>query len=373
MNKLMNDKKSTLLPYTAIATIDVSAIVYNYKTLARHVFPTECSAVVKANAYGLGIDKIAPALYQAGCRTFFVAQIGEALQLKNMLPSSATLALLNGIPQAAEEFVAQSGIVPVLNSWNAIKSWEKLCQKSNKKFPAIVHIDTSMNRLGLDKKELQQLIKQPSIFKKAEIKYIISHLANGDNATHSSNSAQLDTLKTILTQLPVCKASLANSGGIFLGQDFYFDLVRPGIALYGIDPHGKNQTPLKPVLKLEAQIIQSRHVDAEIPVGYGGSFITRKPSTLITISVGYADGLLRSLSNKGSVYFNGQKLPIVGRISMDTIIADATNLTCKKPKRDDWIELIGTHQTIEKISADANTIPHEILVSLGSRCKRVYI
>ncbi|WP_019221844.1 alanine racemase [Bartonella senegalensis] len=372
MNKSIKDEENIFFPATAIATINVSAIVANYRTLAQHVAPTECSAVVKANAYGLGAEKIAPALYQAGCRIFFVAQIEEALQLKAVLPTNVMIALLNGLPHKAEEFVAQSGIVPLLNSWSAIEDWQTLCQKKHKKFPAIIQIDTNMNRLGLDKQELQKLIKQPTIFEKAEIKYILSHLANGENTTHSSNDTQLAFFKRILGKLPSCKISFANSGGIFLGSDFYFDLVRPGIALYGVDPQGKQPTTLKPVLKLEAQVLQSRFTDAGKPVGYGESFMTRRPSTLATISIGYADGWPRILSNKGSVYFNGQKLPIVGRVSMDSIIVDATDLD-KKPQRGDWIELIGPHQTLEKVATDANTIPNEILTSLGNRYKRIYI
>ncbi|WP_208436223.1 alanine racemase [Bartonella phoceensis] len=372
MNKSVNDEEHALFPATAVATIDVRAIVANYITLAKCVAPTECSAVVKANAYGLGAHKIAPALYQAGCRTFFVAQIEEALQLKAILPENIMIALLNGLPHTAEEFVAQSGIVPVLNSWNTIEDWQKLCQRKNKKFPAIVQIDTGMNRLGLDKKELQKLIKQPTIFEKAEIKYILSHLANGDEANHPSNDTQLAAFKAILAQLPTCKVSFANSGGILLGSNFYFDLVRPGIALYGINLHGKHPAYMKPVLKLEAQVLQSRFIDTGIPVGYGESFITRRPSILATISIGYANGWPRILSNKGAVYFNRHKLPIVGCISMDSIIVDATDLD-KKPQRGDWVELIGTHQTLEQVSLDANTIPYEILTSLGNHHKRIYI
>ncbi|AGF74877.1 alanine racemase [Bartonella australis AUST/NH1] len=373
MDKPDNYEKNALFFYTAVATIDLGAIAENYTILSQRTAPIECSAVVKANAYGMGVEKIAPTLYHAGCRTFFIAQITEALQLKAILPPDATLALLNDIPPTAEEFIAQSGIVPVLNSWQTIESWRTLCQKTGKKFPAIVQIDTGMNRSGLNQKELQQLINDPSLFAKADIKYVMSHLANADDATHPFNRVQLAATKTALAQLPACKASLANSGGIFLGPDFYFDLVRPGIALYGIDPHKKYPTSLKPVLKLEAQVMQSQNIDAGMPVGYGGSFITRRSSVLATISVGYADGWLRALSNKGAVYFNGHKLPITGRVSMDSIIVDATDLKDKKPERGDWVELIGTHQTIENISADANSIPHEILASLGSRCKRIYI
>lgn len=373
MNKAIDCETNPLIPYTAVATIDIGAIVDNYMTLAQRVAPIECSAVVKANAYGIGADKVAPALYKAGCRTFFIAHIKEALQLKAILPSNVTLALLNGFPLDAEEFVAQAGIVPVLNSWHAIESWQTLCKKKEQKFPAIIQIDTHMNRLGLDSEELQQLIKHPALFEKADIKYIISHLSNGNDVTHSSNGTQLSAMKTALAQLPTCKASLANSGGIFLGADFHFDLVRPGIALYGIDPHGAHPTMLKPVLKLKAQVIQSRYVDAQVPVGYGGSFITQRPSVLTTVDIGYADGWLRTLANKGSVYFKGHRLPIIGHISMDSIIVDATDLKLQKPQRGDWIELIGEHQTLEKVAKDANTIPYEILTSLGYRYKRIYI
>ncbi|ATO57589.1 alanine racemase [Bartonella sp. 1-1C] len=373
MDKFVGYEENAILPYTAVATIDIGAIVANYKTLVQRVAPIECSAVVKADAYGLGAEKIAPALYQAGCRTFFIAHLKEALQLKAILPNNVTLILLNGIPPTAEEFVTQTGIVPVLNSRNEIENWQMHCQKNGKKFPAIIQIDTNMNRLGLDQEELQWLIQNPSLFEIADIKYIISHLANGDNATHASNCEQKNAMKTALAQLPTCKASLANSGGIFLGPDFYFDLVRPGIGLYGIDPHQQHPTSLKPVLKLKAQVIQSRCTEAGSPVGYGGSFITQKPSILTTISIGYADGWLRNLSNKGFVYFNQHKLPIIGQISMDSIIVDATNLQHEKPKRGDWVELIGKHQTIENVAADAGTIPYEILTSLGSRYKRIYI
>ncbi|EJF86551.1 alanine racemase [Bartonella vinsonii subsp. arupensis OK-94-513] len=372
MSKSVNDEANASLTFTAVATINVRAIVENYTTLAKHVFPTECSAVVKADAYGLGVNKIAPALYQAGCRTFFVAQIEEALHLKSILPQNVMIAILNGLPHNTEELVAEAGIIPVLNSWNALEDWQTLCQKKDKRFPAIVQIDTNMNRLGLDKQEVQKLIKQPVIFEIAEIKYILSHLANGEEYAHPSNDTQLTALKAILAQLPACKVSFANSGGIFLGNNFYFDLVRPGIALYGSDPRGKQPTPLKPVLKLEAQVSQIRSVEAGAPVGYGGSFITQRPSTLATISIGYADGWLRALSNKGAVYFNGNRLPIVGRISMDSLVVDATDLD-KKPQRGDWVELIGMHQTLEKVSTDAGTIPNEILTSLGHRYKRIYI
>ncbi|MBX4335176.1 alanine racemase [Bartonella raoultii] len=372
MNKSINDKANVFFPATTVATIDIDAIVENYITLSQHVIPAQCSAVVKANAYGLGANKIAPALYQVGCRTFFVAKIEEALQLKTVLPENVMIALLNGLPHATEELIAQSGIVPVLNSWSAIKDWQTLCQKKHKKFPAIIQIDTHMNRLGLDKKELQELIRQPTIFEKAEIKYILSHLANGEDSTHPSNAIQLAAFKAILAKLPTCKVSFANSGGIFLGSDFHFDLVRPGIALYGVDPREKHQTTLKPVLKLQAQVIQSRYVDAGTAVGYKESFVTCRPSTLATISIGYADGWPRLLSNKGSVYFNGHALPIVGYISMDSIILDTTDLD-KKPQRGDWVELIGPNQSVEKVARDANTIPNEILTSLGSRYQRIYL
>lgn len=359
--------------FGAIATIDLDAIVENYKALATMIAPTQCSAVIKANAYGLGAKYVGPALYQAGCRVFFVAQLIEAIELQTYLPNDVKIAILNGVQQNAEEQTAKSGFIPVLNSFDAIESWNHLCLTSKQKFSAIVQIDTGMNRLGLDQDDLKKLIQTPDIFKTADILYIMSHLASGDEAETLSNKQQLNALNNALKKLPKCKIAFANSGGIFLDQDYNFDLARPGIALYGIQPHGSKPNIIKPVLQLSARVIQTRNVKKGLAIGYSGSFITKRDSHITTIAIGYADGWHRYLGNKGSVYFHGRKIPIIGRISMDSITLDITDLEGLILKRGDLVELIGSHQTLEDVARDADTIPYEILTSLSNRCERIYI
>lgn len=362
------------LTYSGILTIDLDAIAENYKTLANFVKPTKCAAVIKADAYGLGGTKICQTLYESGCRFYFAAQLIEALALKKVLPSDANIAVLNGIQTGTEKLAAEAGIIPVLNSWESICHWKSICQEKSQRFPAIIQIDTGMCRLGLDQDELEKLIDDPSIFKIANIELIISHLALSDEPSSAANASQLNRLQNALAKLPSCEVAISASGGIFLGHSFHLDMVRPGIALYGVAPHDNiSSTLIKPVMTLDARVIQTRHVKAGSAVGYGGSFVTSRPSIITTISVGYADGLHRSLGNKGSVYFNNHRLPIVGRVSMDSITVDATDLAENAPKSGDLIEIIGKNQSLDDIARDANTIAYEILTSLGHRYKRIYL
>ncbi|WP_297323674.1 alanine racemase [uncultured Bartonella sp.] len=373
MGDIQTDNKRSTLAYGATLTIDLDAIVENYRTLVAMVTPAQCSAIVKADAYGLGAKHVAPALYDAGCRFFFVAELVEAFELQKVLAKDAEIAVLNGILPGAEEMAAQAKIIPVLNSWDAILRWQQLCRRQTERLGAIVQIDTGMSRLGLDENELQNLIDDPSVFHDADIKLAISHLAMSDEEKSAKNPAQLVAMKKALLKLPPCKVAFSASGGIFLGGDYHFDMVRPGIALYGVDPLGKSQTTIKPVLQLQARVIQSRHVKQGVSIGYGGTFRTRRDSTITTISVGYADGWLRALGNKGSVFFNGKRLAIIGRVSMDSITLDTTDLGENAPKPGDFVELIGKHQSLENVARDAGTIAYEILTSLSHRYERIYL
>lgn len=367
------DKGLSTLAYGATLTIDLSAIADNYKTLANMVAPAQCSAIVKADAYGLGAAKVAPALYEAGCRFFFVAELVEAFELKKFLPKDAEIGVLNGILPGAEEMAAQAKIIPVLNSWDAIIRWQQLCQKQACRLAAIIQIDTGMSRLGLDEDEFRQLVKNPAIFHDGDIKLVISHLAMSDEEKSPANPAQLEAMKKALAILPPCKVAFSASGGIFLGNNYHFDMVRPGIALYGVDPLAKSPTRIKPVLQLHARVIQTRHVKQGTAIGYGGTFITGRDSTITTISLGYADGWLRALGNKGSAFFKSKRLPIIGRVSMDSITLDTTDLGESAPKPGDIVELIGKHQSLENVARDAGTIAYEILTSLSHRYERIYL
>lgn len=373
MGDLQKTNKLPTLAYGGVLTIDLDAIANNYRALAKIIAHAQCSAIVKADAYGLGAAKVAPALYEAGCRFFFVAELVEALELKQLLPDDVKIAVLNGILPGVEEMTAAAGIIPVLNSWEEIVAWQKLCQKQSKRFAAIIQIDTGMCRLGLDHDEFEKLVAMPSIFNDADIELVISHLALSDDEKSPKNPAQLAAMKSALARLPRSKVAISASGGIFLGSDYHFDLVRPGIALYGVAPNGNTTIELEPVLTLNAYVIQTRHVPAGSTIGYGGTFITKRPSLITTISIGYADGWLRTLGNKGSAFFNGKRLPIIGRVSMDSITLDTTDLQEKAPKAGDRVELIGKHQSLDDVARDAGTIAYEILTSLSHRYERIYL
>lgn len=355
-----------------VLTIDLDALAKNYRLLCAKAKPAETAAVVKANAYGLGVEKIAPTLYQAGCRIFFVAQLMEAIALKPHLPADAAIAVLNGVFPGEEAFAAQEGFIPVLNSLDAIKRFVALCHALRQKLPAMIQIDTGMARLGLDEGELEILQKNPEIFDIADIRLILSHLASGDETSNSTNATQLERIKKALALLPKRKTALANSGGIEQGADYHFGLVRPGIALYGVDPLGKRETEFKPVITLSGRVIQSRHVKAGQAVGYGGTFIMKRAGVVTTIGVGYADGWHRVLSNKGAAFIKNRRVPIIGRVSMDSITLDTTDLP-DIPQEGDLVELIGPNQTLEMVAQDAGTIAYEVLTSLKNRYQRRYL
>lgn len=373
MGDFQTDNKFRRLAYGGVLTIDLDAIADNYQALAKTVAPAQCSAIVKADAYGLGAAKVAPALYEVGCRFFFVAELVEAFKLKQLLPDDVNIAVLNGILPHAEEMTAAAGIIPVLNSWEGILAWQKLCKARSTRFAAIIQIDTGMCRLGLDHDEFEKLAANPAIFDDADIKLVISHLALSDDEKSPKNPAQLAAMKGALARLPHAKVAISASGGVFLGRDYHFDLVRPGIALYGVAPNGNTTIKLKPVLTLGAHVIQTRHVPSGSAIGYGGTFITKRPSLITTISIGYADGWLRSLGNKGSAFFNGKRLPIIGRVSMDSITLDTTDLHENAPKAGDMVELIGKHQSLDDVARDAGTIAYEILTALSHRYERIYL
>ncbi|AQS40876.1 MAG: Alanine racemase [Candidatus Tokpelaia hoelldobleri] len=357
----------------AVLSIDLDALRHNYLTLCQQARPAQVSAVVKADAYGTGANHVAPVLYEAGCRVFFVAQLAEAFSLRKILAPDATIAVLNDIQPGMAAATAEAGILPVINSLDSAAEWLALCRSRQQKLPALVQIDTGMARLGLSLAELAGTDTLHDLFSAADIRFIISHLACGDEPDSSMNAAQLEHFKNLIAALPARPLALANSGGVFLGKDYCFNLVRPGIALYGIDPLKRRKTPLRPVVRLEARVIQTRQVPAHTKIGYGSTFTTQRPSWVSTIAVGYADGWLRCLSNKGAAWYKGTRLPIIGRVSMDSITLDTTALKKAPLKRGDLVELIGPQQSVEDVARDAGTIPYEILTSLGPRYARHYL
>ncbi len=356
-----------------VLTIDLAALVANYEQLVRRAAPSRAAAVVKADAYGLGVAHVAPALYNAGCRDFFVAHFIEALRLKPYLRSDARILVLNGLLPGSEDDCAALGIVPVLNSLEQVTNWSATARALGKTLPAAIQVDTGMSRLGLEPAEVDTLLAEPERLAGVHVEIIMSHLACGDEPEHDANPRQLGRMQAVRQRFADAKLSFANSAGIFLGEDYRGDLARPGIALYGGAPLAEGDNPMQPVVRLEVRVVQTRTVPSGAEIGYGASFVARSEMRLATIAAGYADGLPRHLSNKGAAYFGNVRLPIVGRVSMDSIILDVTALEPGTLKLGSMVELIGPHQTLETVAADAGTISYEILTSLGRRYERRYL
>lgn len=360
--------------------IDLDALAANWLFLkSRLGAGADCAGVVKADAYGLGAVPVTRALYAQGCRHFFVAHVGEAMEILPLLEDLRTAAtadraqiyVLNGPRGMTARDMAAAGLTPVLNSVEDIFYWLEKASDA----PAVLHIDTGMNRLGLSTSDLDRDDVLAAI-SKLNLRYVMSHLACGDEPAHALNARQLAAFKQAAVRLgrPL-RLSLANSSGIFLGGDYHFDLARPGCALYGINPVPSNN-PMRPVAALSARIVQIRAVPAGETIGYGASYTVPETSNsgikiYATLSLGYADGFLRSVSGRGAVYINGQRCPLVGRVSMDSIVADVSDLATP-PKTGDMAEVLGASQSVDALAADAGTIGYEILTSLGRRYTRIY-
>lgn len=337
-------------------TINLKEIQENYKRLKKICGKyCETAAVVKANAYGLGVSQVVPALFEAGARSFFVATFEEGLEIRRFL-RECHIYILNGYDHKNAKSYAAYSLTPILNSQEQIKLFQ-----SDGGGEAVLHFDTGMNRLGLNPEEEIDLTN-------LKLHFIMSHLSSSEEPQNPVNKIQLEKFQSLLAKFPKTRSSLANSFGIFLGPEYRFQMTRPGIALYG---EGKTS---KQVVELQLPILQIREAKKGETVGYNETFTFEKDTFLATVGAGYADGLHRLLSNNGTLFWKNYRLPIRGRISMDLLTCDLSAVPEKeRPKPDDRLEVIGKNQTVEQISKDTKTIPYEILTSLGNRYKREYI
>ncbi|MBV9633495.1 MAG: alanine racemase [Methylobacteriaceae bacterium] len=358
----------------AILTIDLDALVANWRALATRVAPAECSAVVKAEAYGTGLPAVR-ALAKAGCRTFFVAHLAEGRQVRTVMPD-ATIYILGGLLPETEATHAHFALRPVLGSGEEIARWRRLAATCDP-CPAAIHIDTGMNRLGLSPDEARRLLISDDGLRGFPVALLMSHFVASEEPEAPINSHQIELFEELRALRPEIPASLANSSGIFLPQRPYFDLVRPGYALYGGNPTPGAPNPMRGIVKLQARILQCRTVEAGETVGYGATWTAPDRRRLATIGTGYADGFLRSGSPTdatagGQAFIAGSHTPFVGRISMDLIVIDVTGVTTEA-KAGDLVELIGEHLPIDIVGRNAGSIGYEILTSLGRRYHRAYI
>lgn len=353
-----------------ILRVDLAALKANYLKLCQLAAPTPVSAVVKANAYGLGVTAVTDTLYAAGCRHFFVALTHEALDLRPHLPADAALYVLNGLTPGSEDRAAKAGLIPVLNCPEQLDAWVAVARQIGQTLPALLQVDTGMSRLGFMPEDLKTLAAMPERLQGVRIDYLMSHLACADEPANPANGQQLEAFELASRLFPATLLCFANSGGLFLGAEYHADLCRPGIALYGAAPHPERPNPMQPVIALDLAVIQTRSVPAGTRIGYGGTVVTDAPKRLATLSAGYADGLPRRLSDQGAVYFRGVRLPFIGRVSMDSIIIDIDALPEGTLKAGDFVELIGPHQSLDDVAAAAGTIAYEILTQLGPRYHR---
>lgn len=347
-----------------ILTINLGAVRANYNYL-RSLSSARIGAVVKANACGLGAVKIAQSLEQDGCFDFFATYLQDGIDIRNRLPK-ANIYILHGIFEGEEEELIHHNLTPVLNTIDQALMWQKQAQLLGQKLPCVIHADSGMTRFGVCGHELQLAAQMPEL----EVVCLMSHLACADEFDNEYNRYQLKRFSSYHHMFPNTKYSFANSNGIFLGKEYHFDILRPGMALCGLNPLPGKPNPMKNPVTLTSRIIQIRKVYEDSFVGYNSTHKAHKGSKIATIPIGYADGFLRYLSNTGFVYIDGQKAPIIGRVSMDLVTLDVSDISCKVG---DEVEIIGANAHPDDIAKDAGTIGHEILTSLGDRYKRIYL
>jgi alanine racemase len=354
-------------------TVRLGSLAGNYRETVRRAAPAAVAPVVKANAYGMGSAPVVHALSAAGAESFFVARLAEGMEVRALLPRARVFVLDGVAPGTAPALLAHR-LTPVLNSLDEIAEWSALARGEHRELEAALHIDSGMNRSGLSHAELSQLVSRlRQSLAGINLVLIMSHLACADEPDRDMNSIQLARFRAGLALLPPAPASLAASAGIELGRDYLFDVVRPGLAIYGGNPIASRSNPYRTVAVLTGRMLQVRHVDEGETVGYAAGFTAARPSALVTVAAGYADGIIRRMGEKGRAAIGGVYVPFAGRISMDLIVLDATDVPTAALSRGAEVELLGDTVTLEEVADAAGTITHEVLASIGPRAHRVYV
>jgi len=392
------------IPSTGLLTINCQSLVSNWRLLQARMHSidprSECAAVVKADAYGLGVEKVSSALLKAGCRTFFVATLSEGVELRGILAGESggnlhssmpygddapTIIVLGGLSHGVGREWHCYQLVPVLFDVDHFQYWSDYQQsllqekgmlvKDKRLLPCVIKLDTGMHRMGVSAEDFGHVCSDQHIMSNLSPLLLMSHLACADEPEHPLNIRQLSQFqqqKQLAERyFPSIRFSLANSSGLFLGEDYMFDLGRPGIAIYGGNPTPYDDNPMNPIVQLSLPIMQLKTVQVGESVGYGASFTVTRVTHLAVVFGGYADGMLRALSHSGFAYYAGKRVPLVGRVSMDSMVFDVTDVELSKDA--DSVEVFGLEQTIDDIAKKAGTIGYEVLTNLGARYHRQYI
>jgi alanine racemase len=351
--------------------IDLGALMRNWRTLCEFAPGAECAAVVKADAYGLGADRVVPALSRAGCATFFVATLAEGVSLRKVAPDAA-IYILDGTFPGSEPAFAAHDLRPVLSSGLQVEAWMNFADRAVSMPSAALHVDTGMTRLGLNPSDLVSIDTE-----RLKPALVMSHLACAEDPHHPKNGAQLRAFELALTRFPGVTASLANSAGMLLGSAYRFDLVRPGVAIYGGRPSPFGGWRPEPVVTFEARVAQLRAASAGDTIGYGAVRTLKRSTRIAVAAAGYADGYMRAAGSSdmregGVAYIRGVLAPVLGRVSMDLVAFDVTELPDGAVAAGEWIELLGPNVSVDMLAKAAGTIPYEILTGIGRRARRVY-
>ncbi len=352
---------------TALLTVDLAALTDNWRLLAKRGAPAECAAVIKANAYGLGLEPVMRALLGAGCRTFFVATAREGERAR-AVSSEAVVYVLDGLAPGAMQRLMWAKLRPVLNSLAEIDEWSDAGA-------AALHFDTGMNRMGLPPADAGAAAERFSA-QGAAPTLVMSHFVSAQWRDDPRNIAQIDAFAAIRARFPGVSASLCNSSGVFLGEKAHLDVTRPGYAIYGGNPTPGEPNPMRGVARLEARVLATREIPAGASVGYDATWSAARPTRLATLALGYADGLpIGASSGPGGpatqALVRGTRCPIVGRVSMDFLVLDVTDAPAVG--RGDWIEILGDDITVDELAARSGTIGYEILTRLGGRYARRHV
>lgn len=360
-----------------LLTVDLAAIVANWRELGRRADGAECAGVVKADAYGCGLEQVSAALATAGCETLFVANLAEGRRVRGAAPGATVYVLSGLVPGTAEAF-ADANLRPVLGSLAEIAEWDAFVAAHGWSGGAALHVDTGMNRLGLDLDAAATLAAAlRGRVPHTHLTLVMSHLACAETPEHPLNARQIAAFREVRALFPGVPGSLANSSGIFLGPDALHDMVRPGVALYGGNPTPGHLNPMRPVVRLDGRVLQVREVEAGDTVGYGATWTAKNDARIAVVGIGYADGILRAASGSddrpgAEVMVAGEPCRVAGRISMDLMAIDVTALPDDRPRRGDLVTLIGDEIGVDDLASHAGTIGYEILTSLGRRYRRVW-
>ena len=358
-----------------ILTINLAAIEANWKELGRRAMPSECAAVIKADGYGCGLEPVARTLLDAGCKTFFVADLGEARRVRSIAQEPA-IYVLNGLLPGTASAYADVNVRPVIGSLVELAEWDAFCAANQWRGGAALHVDTGMNRLGISADEAAALA--PRI--RAEnhgITLLMSHLVCSEQPENPLNEKQIQLFRDVRLLYRGIPGSLANSSGIFLGSSAHCDVVRPGAALFGVNPTPGHGNPMRPVVELHAHVVQVRTVPKGETIGYNATWTAKHATRIAVVTVGYADGYPRAASATDAApgaeaIVAGTRCPLAGRVSMDLLAIDITALPDHTVRRGDLVTLIGGDIGVDELAAAAGTIGYEVLVSLGNRYHRVY-